>query len=77
MTLMNYTILHQKSRLQKKITEMLHRHADKIDMESTFTVTEKARKKATTIIFPIFFFLFVPLLAIILLPTFDIIINQI
>jgi len=59
------------------ITEMLHRHADKIDMESTFTVTEKARKKATTIIFPIFFFLFVPLLAIILLPTFDIIINQI
>lgn len=51
------------------ITEVLTRHAEKIEMESTFAVTEKARKKATTIIIPIFFFLFVPLLGLILLPT--------
>jgi Flp pilus assembly protein TadB len=58
------------------ITEVLVRHADKIDMESTFTITERARKKATALILPIFLFLFTPLLAIILLPTFSTLINQ-
>lgn len=59
------------------ITEVLIRHADKIDMESTFTITERARKKATSLILPIFLFLFAPLLGIILLPMFSIIVNQI
>lgn len=59
------------------ITEVLLRHADKIDLESTFTITEKARKKSTSMIFPIFFFLFTPLLAIVLLPMFSIMIDKI
>lgn len=58
------------------ITEVLIRHADKIDMESTFTITERARKKSTTMILPIFLFLFAPLLGIILLPMFDTLISQ-
>lgn len=58
------------------ITDVLIRHADKIDMESTFTITERARKKSTTMILPIFLFLFVPLLGIIMLPMFDTLISQ-
>lgn len=57
------------------ITEVLLRHAEKIEMESTFAVTEKARKKATTMIIPIFLFLFVPLIGIILLPVLDVIMS--
>ena len=59
------------------ITEVLLRHADKIDLESTFTIAEKARKKSTSMIFPIFLFLFAPILAIVLLPMFSIMIDKI
>lgn len=53
------------------ITDVLTRHAEKIDMESSFSVMEKARKKSTLVIIPIFLFLFLPVLAIIVLPTFS------
>lgn len=58
------------------ITDVLIRHADKIDMESTFTITERARKKSTTMILPIFLFLFAPLLGIIMLPMFSTLMTQ-
>jgi len=53
------------------ITDVLLRHAEKIELESVLNITEKARKKATTLIFPIFLFLFAPLLVLILLPAVD------
>lgn len=53
------------------ITDVLLRHAEKIELESVLNITEKARKEATTLIFPIFLFLFAPLLVLILLPAVD------
>lgn len=58
------------------ITDVLVRHADKIDIESSLAVTEKARKKATGMIIPIFVFQFIPVLGIVMLPTFSMLIEN-
>lgn len=53
------------------ISDVLVRHADKIEMENSLSITEKARKKATTIILPIFVFLFIPVIGLTMLPIFS------
>lgn len=58
------------------ITELLIRHAEKMDNESSLRASEVARKKSTTLIVPIFIFLFVPLLGVIMLPAADLIMTQ-
>ena len=58
------------------ITELLVRHAEKMDNESSLRASEIARKKSTTLIVPIFMFLFVPLLGVIMLPAADLIMTQ-
>jgi len=58
------------------ITELLIRHAEKIDNEQSLRIAEVARKKSTTLIIPIFMFLFVPLLGVIMLPAAEQIMTQ-
>lgn len=58
------------------ITDLLIRHAEKIDNEQSLRVSEIARKKSTVLIIPIFMFLFVPLLGIIMLPAAEQIMTQ-
>jgi len=57
------------------ITDVLLRHAEKIETESVLTATEKARKKTTTLLFPIFLFLFAPLVLIIILPAMNLVLD--
>lgn len=57
------------------ITDTLVRHAEKMETEKVLNSSEKARKQATTLMLPIFLFLFAPLLGIIVLPAMNIINN--
>lgn len=50
------------------ITETLLRFADKMEKEKRFIITERARKKTTTMLVPMMMFLFGPLFLLILLP---------
>lgn len=58
------------------ITELLVRHAEKMDNERSLRASEIARKKSTTLIIPIFIFLIVPLLGVIMLPAMELIMTQ-
>lgn len=57
------------------ITEVLVNYAKKMEEETMIRITEEARKKTTTLLMPILLFLFGPLLGIILLPTFDLVLQ--
>ncbi|QUH22023.1 type II secretion system F family protein [Alkaliphilus sp. B6464] len=58
------------------ITELLLRHAEKIEVEKVLRSSEIARKKSTILILPIFLFLFAPLIGLIMLPAADIMMNS-
>lgn len=58
------------------ITEVLLKHAEKIETETVLNITEDARKKAATIIFPIFGLLFIPLLVLMLMPALQTVMNS-
>lgn len=57
------------------ITDVLVNYAKKMDKESMIRMTETARKKTTTLLMPILLFLFAPLIALILLPALNLILN--
>ncbi|MFW6046382.1 MAG: type II secretion system F family protein [Candidatus Woesearchaeota archaeon] len=52
-----------------EIAEVLRRHSKKLEYEVSQEMTEKARKKATTMLLPIFIFLLVPVILLLLLPA--------
>lgn len=58
------------------ITDVLLNFANKIDEEASLSISEKARKKNTTLLLPILLFLFAPLIGIVLLPAFDMVLNS-
>lgn len=51
------------------ITDILNKLAEKIEKENAYDAEAEARKKASTIIFPVFMLLFAPMLLGILLPV--------
>lgn len=57
------------------ITDVLVSYAKKMDKESMIRMTEDARKKTTTLLMPMLLFLFAPLIALILLPALNLILN--
>ena len=59
------------------ITEVLLKLAEKVEKENAYEAEAIARSKATTIILPVFLFLFAPMLAGVLLPVGTIVIGMI
>lgn len=51
------------------ISDVLLSFASKMDKETTIRITERARKKSTTLLFPVMIFLFVPMILMIMLPA--------
>lgn len=58
------------------ITSVLLNAADNIEEQASINIAEVASKKSTTLLLPIFLFLFAPLIALVLLPAFDMVLSS-